>query len=108
MLDISDTLVRIYLYFVVFSSALSGILLSIVWVAQRRRLGDALFSPKLLWGNGFFFLSGLIAWYLFSFLRWSNWLVLLCTTLMLVISVIATEALAKRLGKERLYKPNSP
>ena len=108
MPDIPDILVKIYLYLVVFSSVLSGILLGAVWVAQRRRLGHSLFSPKLFWRNAFFFLSGLIAWYLFSFLRWSNWLVLLCTTLMLVISVIATEALAKRAGKERLYKPNSP
>jgi TctA family transporter len=91
----SDTLVKIYLCFVIFVSLLFALLHGVLWLAQRQRPRQRLVTRKLVWRNLFFLLSGLVGWYLFSSRLLNNWLVMLCALSMLVISVAGAEAIGR-------------
>lgn len=89
----SDTIVKIYLYLLIFGSLLFALLHGVFWLAQRRRPQQHRLTRKLLWRNLFLLFSGLVGWYLFSSRLVNNWLVMLCAFLMTVISVYAAEAI---------------
>jgi len=88
-----DILIKVYLYLLIFTSVLFALLHAVLWLAQRQRPRHPLITRKLLWRNVFFLLSGLVGWCFFSRRVLNNWLVLVCVSLMLIISVFVAEAI---------------
>ena len=90
-----DTLVKIYLGFLIVSSLILFLVEGVWWLAQRQRPRRHLVPRKLLLRDFFFFLSGLVGWYLFSSRLLESWLILLCMVSMLVISLFGAEAVER-------------
>ena len=93
---VSDTVVKIYLFAVILGGLLFALLYGVFWFMQRQRPRHPLVTRKLLWRQLFSFLSGLVAWYLFSSHLLSNSLVMLSAVLMLLISYAASEVLGRK------------
>jgi uncharacterized membrane protein len=91
----SDTVIKIYLLTLIFMNVAFGVLYVIFWLAQSQRPRHPLVKRKLRWRQVFFFLSGVVGWYLFTSRVLSNSMVLVATLVMLVVSYIAAEALGR-------------
>ena len=99
MPDVSDRIVQIYLYFVIFVNLLLMILSSVLWLAQSQRPPLPLVRVRHFLRSLFFLISGLIALYVFTARLVNNWLVLILTFVMLLLSLYATWAIEKVLSR---------
>ena len=93
-----DTLIKIYLYFLIFSSLLFTLLQGGFWLAQRQ---SPILKRILVLRNLFFLASGIVAWYLFYFRILGGLLLLSCALLMVIISHLLAEVLGKRSKKNQ-------
>jgi uncharacterized SAM-binding protein YcdF (DUF218 family) len=94
-----DTLIKIYLYFLIFSSLLFALIQCGVWLVQPKGRRHLFLKRNLVWRNLFSLVSGLVAWYLFYFGLLNNWLVMTCALLLVIVSYFLAEALGKRFGQ---------
>ncbi len=92
----TDTVVRIYLYVLVFLNLLFPMIYLVLWLAQSPRPRQRLGKAKLLWRDLFFLMTGLVGWYFFVSHLLNNWCVMIVTLVMLVLSTYAAELIEKR------------
>lgn len=95
-----DTLTKIYLYFLIFSSLFFLIVQGGFWLAQRQDPRHPLLKRNRVWRNLFFLASGIVAWYLFYFRFLNGRLLMLCALLMVIVSVLLAELLGKESNEE--------
>lgn len=91
-----DALVKIYIYFLIFGSLLFALLHGGLWFTQRQRPRHPLVKRNLVWRNLFFFVSGIVAWYLFYFHLLGNTLLLVCVLIMTIVSYLIAEVLGRK------------
>ena len=94
-----DLYVRIYLGLLVFLSLLFPLLYAIIWLGQSRRPRHPLVKAKLLWRDLFFLISGIVGWYIFSTRLLNNWLVMIATVLLLLLSAYLAELVGRNQSK---------
>jgi|SRR5882724_6210357 len=82
-----DIVVKIYLYFLIFSSLLFLFIHPVLWLSQRQRPRRILLKAKLFWRNIFFLISGVIGWYCFHRRLLDNWLIFGATGILLAASI---------------------
>jgi hypothetical protein len=93
-----DVVVRVYLYALIIGCVLGPILWMIVWLVkpERRR---SLVRAKSLLREMFFLITGLIGFYIFSLRLLNNWIIMAGISVMLILSVYATEAIGILLSR---------
>jgi hypothetical protein len=95
----SDRFIRIYLYVVIGSNVVSALVWVIFWFAQSRRPRHPLVKPKYHWRQLFSLVTGLIGWYLFSTRVFSNSVIVVVTTVMLLLGFYFAELLGGSLKR---------
>lgn len=90
-----DTVVRIYLYVLIFLNLLFPVIYLVLWLAQSQRPRQPLVKAKLLWRDLFFLISGLVGWYFFVSRLLNSWLVMTITLVTLVVSTYAAELMER-------------
>jgi small-conductance mechanosensitive channel len=92
---LSDNLVKIYLYVLIFSSLLFALVFGVKWLTQRHGQKESLITAKLLWRKLFFLISGLVGGYCFATHLLSNWLVIIVTWVLLLLGLFGAELLVR-------------
>lgn len=95
-----DTVVRIYLYVLIFLNVLFPVIYLVLWLAQAQRPRHRLVKAKLLWRAFFSLVTGLVGWYFFVSHLLNNWLVMILTLVLLGLSSYAAELIEKAQSKK--------
>jgi hypothetical protein len=93
-----DSVVRIYLYFLLGTTILFVLLWVIVWLVRPTYRGSVLRTKNLI-RDLLFLISGLVGFCIFSNRLLNNWIIMALMCVLVIGSVYLTEGLVKLLGK---------